>query len=74
MLRLLGERGEAIRTRLRKQKSLSSKASLSRKRYSPEEKQKLAEASREGRSPTIYPAVMLALNAGLRGAEIRRLR
>jgi integrase len=34
----------------------------------------LIEASREGRSPAIYPALMLALNAGVRSAEIRHMR
>ncbi len=75
LLRLLGERGELIRARLRKQKSLKLKGSKPvAKAYSPEEKQKLVEASREARSPTIYPALMLALNAGMRNAEIRHLR
>ena len=44
------------------------------KAYSPDEKQKLVEASREARSPAIYPALMLALNAGMRNGEIRHLR
>jgi integrase len=75
LLRLLGERGELIRARLRKQKSLKLKGSKPvAKAYSPEEKQKLVEASREARSPTIYPALMLALNAGMRNSEIRHLR
>ena len=75
LLRLLGERGELIRARLRKQKSLKLKGSKPiAKAYSAEEKQKLVEASREARSPAIYPALMLALNAGLRNGEIRHLR
>jgi integrase len=75
LLRLLSERGELIRARLRKQKALKLRGSKSvAKAYSPEEKQKLIEASREGRSPVIYPALMLALNAGMRSAEIRHLR
>ncbi len=32
------------------------------------------EASREARAPAIYPALMLALNAGMRNGEIRHLR
>jgi len=64
LLRLLGERGELIRARLRKQKALKLKGTKSvAKAYSPEEKQMLVEATREARSPTIYPALMLALNA-----------
>jgi len=74
LLRLLGERGELIRARLRKGKSLKLKGSKPvAKVYSPEEKQKLVEASREARSPAIYPALMLALNAGMRNAEIRHV-
>jgi integrase len=34
----------------------------------------LLEAAHNSRSPAIYPALMLALNAGLRSAEIRNLR
>lgn len=67
LLRLLGKRRELIRARLRKQKSLKLKGSKPvAKAYSPEEKQRLVEASRGARSPTIYPALMLALNAGMR--------
>jgi integrase len=75
LLRLLGERGELIRARLRKQKALKLKGTKPiAKVYSPEEKQRLVEATREARSPAIYPALMLALNAGLRNGEIRQLR
>jgi integrase len=71
----LGERGDLIRAHLRKQKSLKLKGSKPvAKAYSPEEKQKLVEASRAGRSPAMYPALMLALNAGMRNSEIRHLR
>jgi integrase len=42
--------------------------------YSAEEKQKLLEAAHNSRSPAIYPALMLALNAALRNAEIQNLR
>lgn len=75
LLRLLGDRGDLIRLRLRKQKSLKLKGSTPvAKAYSPEEKNRLVEAARSARSPMIYPALMLALNAGLRNAEIRGLR
>jgi integrase len=75
LVRLLADRGELIRVRLRKLKSLKLKGSKSvAKAYSPEEEQKLIEASREARSPTIHPALMLALNAGMRNAEIRNLQ
>jgi len=75
LLRLLGERGELVRVRLRKQKALKLNGSKSvAKAYSPEEKQQLIDATRDARSPTIYPALMLALNAGMRNGEIRNLR
>jgi len=74
LLRLLGEAGEPIRARLRRQKSL--KLAIREqvgKAYTPEEKTALL-AARAARSPVIYPALMLALNAGMRDAEIRGLQ
>ena len=44
------------------------------KSYSPEERQQLLDAARGARSPTIYPALMLAFNAGMRSGKIRNLR
>ena len=44
------------------------------KAYTPEEKLALLAAAKEARSPAIYPALMLALNAGMRDAEIRGLQ
>ncbi|MGA2117322.1 MAG: tyrosine-type recombinase/integrase [Bryobacteraceae bacterium] len=75
LLRLLGEAGEPIRARLRRQKSL--KLAIREqvgKAYTPEEKAALLAAARAARSPSIYPALMLALNAGMRDAEIRGLQ
>ena len=74
VLRLLGESGDPIRARLRRQKML--KLAVGRqvgKAYTPEEKGKLL-AAKAARSPAIYPALMLALNAGMRDAEIRELQ
>lgn len=75
LLRLLGEAGDPIRARLRRQKKL--KLAVRRqvgKAYTPEEKESLLAAARAARSPAIYPALMLALNAGMRDAEIRGLQ
>jgi len=75
LLRLLGEAGDPIRARLRRQKAL--KLPVGRqvgKAYSPEEKEALLAAAKAARSPAIYPALMLALNAGMRDAEIRGLQ
>lgn len=75
LLRLLGERGELVRARLRKRNALKWKGPRRvAKASSPEKKQRLIEAARQARSPTIYPALMLGLNAGLRNDEIRALR
>ena len=74
-LRLLGEGGDVIRMRLRRRKVL--KLAIRRdvgKAYSPEEKDALLAAARGAWSPAIYPALMLALHAGMRDAEIRGLQ
>ena len=42
--------------------------------YSEKEKARLLEAARASKSPRIYPALCLALSAGLRDAEIRNLQ
>jgi len=42
--------------------------------FAPEEKAGLLAAGATRRSPSIYPALMLALHAGMRDAEIRELR
>jgi integrase len=75
LLRLLGEAGDVIRVRLRRQKAL--KLAIRRqvgKAYAPEEKDALLAAAKTARSPAIYPALMLAQNAGMRDAEIRGLQ
>jgi integrase len=75
LLRLLGEAGEPIRARLRRQKALKlAIRDKVGKAYTPEEKARLLEQARKARSPVIYPALMLALNAGMRDAEIRNLQ
>lgn len=75
LLRLLGEAGDVVRMRLRRQKAL--KLAVGKqvgKAYTPEEKEALLAAAKAARSPAIYPALMLALNAGMRDAEIRGLQ
>ncbi|HXJ44922.1 MAG TPA: site-specific integrase [Bryobacteraceae bacterium] len=75
LLRLLGEAGDVVRMRLRRQKAL--KLAVGKqvgKAYTPEEKEALIAAARAARSPAIYPTLMLALNAGMRDAEIRGLQ
>src|SRR5258706_14113911 len=75
LLRLLGDAGDVIRTRLRRRKAL--RLAVPRgpgKAYTPEEKAAMLAAAKEARSPAIYPALMLALNAGKGDAEIRGLK
>jgi integrase len=75
LLRLLGDAGDIIRTRLRRRKTL--RLAVPRgpgKAYTPEQKTAMLDAAKTARSPAIYPALMLALNAGMRDAEIRGLQ
>jgi integrase len=75
LVRLLGERGDEIRARLRRQKSLKlAVRSQVGKAFSPDDKQALFKAAKSARSPVIFPALMLALHAGLRDAEILGLQ
>ena len=43
------------------------------KAYDPEEKARLIATAKTARSPHMYPALMLAQNAGLRSAEMKNL-
>ncbi len=75
LLRLLGEAGDVIRTRLRRRKALKLAVPCGPgKAYSPEEKLAMLAAAKRARSRAIYPALMLALNTGERDAEIRGLQ
>lgn len=75
LLRLLGIGGDTIRARLRRQKALKLAVRQQvGKAYNPDEKARLLEAAKAARSAAIYPALMLALNAGMRDSEIRGLQ
>jgi integrase len=75
LLRILGERGDFIRVKMRHQKTLKLKAGRQVARaFGPEEKKALISAAGTLRSPHIVPALMLALHLGLRDAEIRGLQ
>jgi len=74
MLRILGDPGDLLRIRLRKRKMLKLKVRQTvGKAYTPAEKDRMLEEARKARSPHIYLALTLALNAGMRDAEIRNL-
>jgi integrase len=74
LLRILGDPGDFLRIRLRKKKLLKLKVRQTvGKAYTPAEKDRLLEEARKARSPHIYLALTLALNAGMRDAEIKTL-
>ncbi len=74
LLRILVEPGDIIRARLRKRKMLKLKVRKTiGKAYSDEEKGRMLQEARMARSPHIYFALTLALNAGMRDAEIKTL-
>jgi integrase len=74
LLRIMGEPGDVLRARLRKKKMLKLKVRRTvGKAYSIEEKDRMLEEARKARSPHIFPALTLALNAGMRDAEIKNL-
>jgi integrase len=75
LLRLLGEQGDFLRAKLKRQKML--KLSTGRRvarAYTPAQKAALLAAAKQLRSRAIYPSLMLALHAGMRDAEIRTLQ
>src|SRR5579863_7225781 len=75
LLRLLQDQGDSIRARLKRRKQLKlSVGEHVGRAFSTEEKNRLIEQARSRRSNAIYPALMLALNCGLRDKEIRSLQ
>jgi integrase len=74
LLRILGDLGDLMRIRLRKKKMLKLKVRQTVGRaYTLAEKDRMLAVARRARSPHIYPALALALNAGMRDAEIKNL-
>ena len=74
LLKMLGDLGEVIRAHLRKKEQL--KLAVGKrigKAFDAEETQSLTEKAKLSRSPHMYPAFMLARNAGLRDTEIKTL-
>jgi integrase len=75
LLRMLGDSGDVIRARMKRQKTLKLKVrSRVGKAFSRDDKRKMLAAARTARSPAIYPALMLALNTAMRDKEIRQLQ
>ena len=74
LLRILDEQGDLLRLRLRKKKMLKLKVRRTvGKAFSQVEKDRMLDEASKARSPHIYPALVLALNAGMRDAEIKNL-
>ena len=75
LIRLLGDQGDILRLKLRRKKQLklATRDRVARA-FSTVEKTALLEAAKLRRSPAIYPALMLALHAGMRDSEIRGLQ
>jgi integrase len=75
LLRLLGEQGDFIRAKLKRANDL--KLATGRqiaKAFTVEDKEALLKEAKARRSPSVYPALMLALHAGMRDAELRGLQ
>jgi len=74
LLRILGDPGDLLRIRLRKRKMLKLKVRQTvGKAFTQAEKDRMLDEARTARSPHIYLALNLALNAGMRDAEIKTL-
>jgi integrase len=74
LLRMMDVPGDVLRVRLRKKKLLKLKTGTQvGKAFGREEKARLIENAKAARSPHIYPALMLALNAGMRDSEMKTL-
>lgn len=75
LLRMLGDQGDAIRIRLKRQNAL--KLSVGRRisrAFAPEEKAALLAAASKRGSPNFFSALMLAYHTGMRDAEFGELR
>ena len=74
LLRLMNDAGDLLRLRLRKRKLLKLRVRRTvGKAYTAEEKARMLAEAKAARSPHIYPALVLALNAGMRDREIKTL-
>jgi integrase len=75
LLRLMGAPGELLRAQLRRQKALKLTVDVQPgKAFSEDEKERMLAVAARSRSRSILPALTLALNAGMRDSEIKRVR
>lgn len=75
MLRVLGEQGDFLRAKMRRTRTLKLSGQKGvAQAYTVDQKAALLAAAKARRSKVIYPALMLALHAGMRDAEVRGLQ
>ncbi len=75
LLRLCGDQGDLIRSKLRREKSLKLQLPPSPGRaYTGDEKSRMLAEAAKLRSKNMYPALVVDLNCGLRDKELRELR
>ena len=75
MLRVLGEQGDYLRAKMRRTRTLKLSGQKGvAQAYTVNQKAALLAAAKARRSKVIYPALMLALHAGMRDAEVRGLQ
>ncbi len=75
LLRILGEPGNVLRVRLKKNKRLKlATETFIGKAYEEPEKKRMFEAADASRSPAIFMALMLAQSGGMRDSEIKTLQ
>jgi integrase len=75
LLRIMGNRGDVLRSELKRKRKLNLKVSEQPgKAFDVAEKDRMMKAAEKSRSPLILPALTLALNAGMRDAEIKTTR
>jgi len=74
LLRIMGDPGDLLRVRLRKKRKLKLKVRNEvGKAFSIEERERMLAEAAKARSPHIFLALTMALNAGMRDAEIRNI-
>ena len=75
LLRIMADRGDLLRSELKRRKLLKLKVGEQPgKAFDVSEKDRMLLAAAKSRSPLILPVLTLALNAGMRDAEIKTLR
>jgi integrase len=75
LLRILGDRGDQLRSELKRKRTLKLAVSEQPgKAFDVAEKDRMMRAAAKSRSPLILPALTLALNAGMRDGEIKRTK